>query len=223
MPENSIPESNLANILVHPSSVYAARAAEVPTPLNQNVQRALIQAAYNRIQKEGPAYAYNQAPTSPLAALSGNHVPGETRPSWLKQKHKCNQFIGDVLTEAGVAMPTYRMQDGSLHYMMAEVLPHQNRYFELVTSSSYAAPGDVIAIDYTDAPGASGGHLELITEINTYTSRLITAGAHERGAYLTDNSDLFQNATYNPLKKCWQTGRKDIYIIRPKLKLEANE
>jgi hypothetical protein len=71
-----------------------------------------------------------------------------SRPSWLKNESKCNQFAGDSLTQAGVQAPTVRMANGSLHYARAEKWPGREDLFDRITDPDKVKIGDVIVKDY---------------------------------------------------------------------------
>ena len=110
---------------------------------------ATAQAALDRATAQGGNYAKSESPTSPLANLSGNDQPGVTQPRWLQNKNKCNQFVGDALTQAGVEAPTVSMGPGKgVHYQRAETWPNRNDLFDRVTDPNDIRPGDVIVRDY---------------------------------------------------------------------------
>ena len=172
---------------------------------------ASAQAARDRVTSDGPDYARTRSPTSPLDRLSGNTRPGQTHPGWLAGQNKCNQFVGDVLTQAGVAAPTVTMRDGSLHYATAESWPTYHNLFSRVTDPKDIRPGDILVRDYLGAPGANGGHIEVVTG----TGPLRTTGAHETGAYETDN-DWLDGARYQPASRSFSDAvGDDLYILRP--------
>lgn len=171
---------------------------------------AIAKGAAQRVAKDGPNYAYDAAPTSPYKNLSGNKNPGVSRPSWLANNNKCNQFVGDALTQAGVKMPTYKMTDGTEHYMNAERLPHAKGFFDRVTDMKDVKVGDVIVIDYP-GKGESTAHTEVVTGINP----LRTTGAHSDGAYEMDRTNYMDGAQYNPANRNWQLNGNDVYFLRP--------
>lgn len=178
---------------------------------------ALIQkAALARVQSDGPGYAYDSAPTSPYANLSGNKVPGQSRPSWLKNNNKCNQFVGDALTQAGVKMPTFQMADGTEHYVNAERLPNYRQHFDRITDPSQIKPGDVFVVDYPGS-GLSTAHTEVITGYDATTGKLTSAGAHSDGAYEMDKSHLLAGAKLNTAGGYWESGGNQFYVLRPKM------
>lgn len=178
-------------------------------------------AALSRAQHMGADYAFEGAPTSPHPRLSNNREPGVTRLTWLQGRNKCNQFVGDALTEAGVAMPTYRMRDGSLHYMNAEALPAQQSYFARLTSAAQLSPGDVVVVDYPE-PGLGGAHAEIVSGYSAGQGKLFTTGAHASGAYERDWSDLLDGSTFDVERGCWQRpDGSSIYLLRPIRRLEG--
>jgi hypothetical protein len=166
------------------------------------------------VASDGPGYGHARAPTSPLGELSGNTTPGVTEPAWLKNKNKCNQFVGDALTQAGIKAPTVTMADGSLHYARAESWPSFSALFNPVTSASDIRVGDVIMRDDTSSQGAGTAHIEIVTGVNP----MKTSGAHARAAYETQQ-DWLAGATYNPASKSWNRGTDEIHVLRPKSKI----
>jgi hypothetical protein len=172
----------------------------------------ILAAAADRVAKQGAKYAVSEAPTSPLATLSGNRRPESTTIAWLKGQNKCNQFVGDALTQAGVKAPTWAMRDGSLHYASAEKWPTFTNLFDRITDPSQIRPGDVIVKDYPST-GESTAHVEIITGSSPFSS----IGAHYDGAYEQKTNDWLAGATYNAAKKAFDVGGNDVYILRPKV------
>jgi hypothetical protein len=175
----------------------------------------IAKAAAGRVAADGPNYAWEKAPTSPFANLSGNRVPGQSRPAWLADNNKCNQFVGDALTAAGMKMPTYKMADGSEHYMNAEKLPQQSKFFDRITDPQQIRAGDVFVMDFPGS-GESTAHTEVITGFDKATGSMKSTGAHADGAYEKDRGNILADYTYDPARKCWNNGSTDLYILRPK-------
>lgn len=194
--------------------VYAAlKAAKIPGPyFGESIKKA----ALDRVTSDGPGYAWDSAPTSPYKNLSGNKTPGVTRPSWLKNNNKCNQFVGDALTQAGLKMPTFKMENGSEHYVNAERLPNYKNHFDRVTDKADIKPGDVFVLDYPST-GESTAHTEVITSYDKDTGTLMSAGAHSDGAYEKDQSSLLNGATFNKDGGYWESGGNKFYVLRPKM------
>ncbi|MBM4279947.1 MAG: hypothetical protein FJ137_04085 [Deltaproteobacteria bacterium] len=181
----------------------------------------IAKGAADRVAADGPNYAWDKAPTSPYRNLTSNRVPGESRPSWLKNNNKCNQFVGDALTAAGVKMPTFKMQDGSEHYMNAEKLPAQSKFFDRITDPQQIRPGDVFVLDYP-GQGESTAHTEVITGFDKATGNMKTTGAHSDGAYEMDRGAWLKSFTYDTARKCWtNSSGQDLYILRPKQLADA--
>ena len=170
-------------------------------------------AALDRMNHFGSNYRYAGTPTSPHPELSGNLVPGKSRLRWLANRYKCNQFVGDALTDAGMEMPTFRMKDGSKHYMNAERLPAQTRHFSRIDHPAQLRKGDLLVVDYPKR-GSNTAHVEIVTAV--HDGQLVTVGAHRDGTYETDQSGLFQGATYDPDTHCWKKGSDQIYLLRPR-------
>lgn len=175
---------------------------------------AIASAAIERIRADGMGYAFASAPTSPLIGLSGNKLPGVSRPAWLMNRNKCNQFVGDALTQAGFAMPTVRMPDGSLHYALAETLPRQTNHFSRLGSASAASPGDLVVWDYAKR-GAGGGHVEIVVDAWPATGKLLLAGAHSQGAYLRAVDRPVAGMSFDATLGGWRGSGRDIYLLRP--------
>lgn len=194
--------------------VYAAlKAGKVPGPyFGESIKKA----ALDRVTSDGPGYAYDSAPTSPYKNLSGNKTPGVTRPSWLKNNNKCNQFVGDALTQAGLKMPTFKMTDGTEHYVNAERLPKYSNHFDRITDPKDIKPGDVFVVDYP-ASGESTAHTEVVTSYDPATGKLMSAGAHSDGAYEKDQSWILNGAKLNEAGGYWEQGSNKVYILRPKM------
>lgn len=183
-------------------------------------QSARIAAAAQKLGVySGRFYARDEAPPSPYAGLSGNSQPGRSRLWWLKGLYKCNQFLGDVLTLAGLRMPTYRMPDGSEHYFNAEALLKRPGDFGSITALSDIRPGDIVLIDWSES-GENGAHLEIVAEIDLSAQRLRTWGAHKDGAALQDFSWLFRGARFDAQRTAWINtsslrGQYLVHVLRP--------
>jgi hypothetical protein len=180
---------------------------------------AIARAAQRRARLMRADYAIDGAPTSPCRSLSGNRRPNATRLSWLRGLFKCNQFVGDALIEAGVAMPTFKMRDGGHHYAAAETLPRQTGYFDRLHQLIELRPGDVIVVDYP-SHGAGTAHAEIVTGIDDAGKKLKVAGAHADGCYEREWSWLFEGAIYNHERRGWESGDNLIYLLRPKRPLQ---
>jgi hypothetical protein len=174
-------------------------------------------AALDRAAADKEGYAFANAPTSPYANLSGNRTPGVSRPSWLKNNNKCNQFVGDALTQAGMKMPTFKMTDGTEHYVNAERLPTYNKHFDRITDPQQIRPGDVFVLDYP-ARGESTAHTEVITGYDKTTGEMKTTGAHGDGAYEMNRGKWLDSMTYDAANKRWtDPSGNHFYILRPKM------
>jgi hypothetical protein len=177
---------------------------------------AVARAAVERVRTHGADYALMAAPTSPHPGLSGNRVPEQTRLTWLAGYYKCNQFVGDVLTQAGMAFPTHRMPDGSLHYVAAEQVLRFPEHFTRVPSLSQARPGDVLVRDYARR-GEEGAHLEVLTRVPQDGSAFTSAGAHEEGAWEGDTyGRLLARAAFDARRGCWVVEGDCYSLLRPK-------
>jgi hypothetical protein len=179
---------------------------------------AIKKAADDIVKKDADGYAYDASPTSQLKNLSGNKKPGTSRPGWLKNNNKCNIFVGNALTQAGVKMPTFTMSNGTEHYKNAERLPFDTKHFDRVTNFKDVKPGDVFVYDYPER-GESTAHTEVITSSDG-KGGLRSSGAHSDGAYDRDASSLWDGAKYDSEQRCWVKPDGDkIYLLRPTQKL----
>lgn len=168
----------------------------------------VVQIAAKIAAKDGHSYSLQSAPSSLHKGLSGNKHPGVTLLTWLKGRNKCNQFVGEVLHQAGWKMPTYKMQDGSEHYRNAEALLNAFGHFQRVPTIEEARPGDVIVIDNPARNGENGAHVEILTEVDwTSGGRFFATGARRDGVRERDY-------TYG-IRQALRSG--NLYLLRPKL------
>ena len=172
-----------------------------------NSEERIVQEARERQRQQGIGYAKANSPKSPFRGLTGNQQPEISVLSWLKNRNKCNQFVGDVLTKAGLGMPTFRMPDGTKHFMHAEALPNQRNYFERRNHPHEIVPGDLMVID-TPGVGENTAHVEIVTEFRdagtqgVESMRLSTIGAIVEGVVERDRSQLLRGAA-------WENGDGD--------------
>lgn len=192
-----------------------------PSQVSASTSERIAKAATDRAAADREGYAYPNAPTSPFRNLSGNKVPGESRPGWLQNNNKCNQFVGDALTQAGMKMPTYKMKDGTEHYVNAEKLPAQTKHFDRISDPSQIRPGDVFVLDYPGT-GESTAHTEVITGFDEATGNMKTTGAHGDGAYERDRGAWLSEFSFDAQKKCWtNSAGHELFILRPKMHANA--
>lgn len=194
-------------------ALVAAAGGKIPTSEGKFAGK-ILDAAADRANKQGVAYGYDNAPTSPLKNLSGNKSPGVSQPSWLKDNWKCNQFVGDALTQAGVKAPTWAMADGTVHYASAEKWPSFTNLFERITDPSQMKPGDIVVRDYPST-GDATAHVEIVTSVEPFKS----IGAHRDAAYESAGENWTAGGTYNPAKRNFQVGDNEVYVLRPKTAL----
>ena len=164
-----------------PNSVNLVQTNTIEPVFRVAPPKSLKEAAIERIRLFGRQYAYDVAPRSPHPLLSGNRNPGVSRLNWLKQKNKCNQFVGDVLTDAGFKMPTYTMPNGSKHYVNAEALLKYPRELKVLSVRQAPRPGDILLIDYLDKKGENGAHVEIVIDVKNTSLQLHTAGSASSG------------------------------------------
>ncbi|MBX7137384.1 MAG: hypothetical protein K1X83_05320 [Oligoflexia bacterium] len=191
----------------------------MPSPLNFPSPSNLAQIALRLAAQRGSSYGLNGAPVSPYSHLSGNSVPGSTPLEWLRGRYKCNQFVGDSLTYAGYRMPTWRMSDGSEHYVQAESLPRAGQYFARVRALEQIQSGDLLVLDWA-AQGSNGAHVEIITSVNRAAGRIWSVGAHKDGAAEADATHWLVGAKFDPNTNSWVNyatlhGMFRAYILRP--------
>ncbi|MDP2272918.1 MAG: hypothetical protein Q8N23_26940 [Archangium sp.] len=194
-------------------ALVSAAGGKMPTSEGKFATQ-ILSAAADRAAKQSTAYGYDNAPTSPLKGLSGNKNPGVSQPGWLKNNWKCNQFVGDALTQAGVKAPTWAMADGTVHYASAEKWPSFTNLFERITDPSQMKPGDIVVRDYP-ASGDATAHVEIVTSVEPFKS----IGAHRDAAYEAETPSWVEGGTYNPAKRNFEVGGNEVYILRPKAAL----
>jgi len=182
---------------------------------------AIAAAARDRLRRMGEEYGVAGAPTSPHPRLSHNRDPGVTRLGWLRGQWKCNQFVGDALTQAGLAMPVHRMPDGSVHYMQAEALPHQPRYFSRITALEQLRTGDLVVLDFPGR-GAGTAHAEIFSEVRHRRGGIRSIGAHREGASeepgwrsIGDWHEGLRAAAFDGEERRWEHPGVTIYLLRP--------
>jgi hypothetical protein len=176
--------------------------------------QSVANAAQSRASSQGNNYAFDNTPTSPLVGLTGNTEPGRTKINWLKNRNKCNQFIGDSLVQAGYKVPTHEMpRNGGLHYKEIEQFPHEDKYFTKVTDFCDIKPGQILVIDHPTS-GESTAHGEIIHSVNHQTGTILSFGAHETGAY-KKRFDVLKHANFDGILGCWQLGMDNIYVLKP--------
>jgi hypothetical protein len=184
-------------------------------------EKAIVLAALRRIEQDAAGYSFAGSPLSPHPEITGNAQPGFSRPRWLFQRYKCNQFVGDVLYEAGLKMPTFTMPDGSLHYMNAERLPRQESYFKTLTNPFQIRPGDLIVSNNLAVNGENGAHVEIVVSIEE-PGRYVTAGALKQGATLRSYPANLHQLPYDRTRRGWITGdNRSVHLLRPKRKLQG--
>jgi len=204
------------NLSAAPQGNTAAADGVSQSNVPKSYSDAVAKAATDRAAADKEGYAYANAPTSPYKNLSGNKTPGTSRPSWLKNNNKCNQFVGDALTQAGMKMPTFKMQDGTEHYVNAERLPNYKQHFDRITDPSQIRAGDVFVVDYPSV-GESTAHTEVVTGYDHATGDFKTTGAHGDGAYEMTRPNWLSQYTYDATNKRWEdSSGNHLYILRPK-------
>lgn len=189
--------------------VYDAFVAAALPP-KPKFAEVIVAAAKDRAARFGEGYAKENTPVSPNPKLEGNRQPNVTRLGWLKGHWKCNQFVGDALTQAGVKTPRYTMRSGGLHYMEAEKWPQQTQLFDRITDPSQVKVGDIVVRDYPGS-GDATAHIEIVTGINP----MRTTGAHADGAYEKEN-DWLAGGTYDPAQRAFNVDGNTVYVLRPK-------
>jgi hypothetical protein len=192
-------------------AVYDAFVGAVLPPRGKFADK-IVSAGLDRAARHGPLYGFQQAPVSPNPQLTGNRAPGTTVLGWLKDNWKCNQFVGDALTQAGVKAPLFKMADGSFHYAPAEKWPGFTNLFDRITDASKMQVGDVLIKDYPST-GDATAHVEIVTSVNPFKS----VGAHWDGAYQKEGASWLDGGTYNASKRAFDVGGDTVYILRPKV------
>lgn len=185
--------------------------------IQSNLGDLIVKVAKERAESYGQMYAKNQAPISPYKNLTSNALPEESVLFWLRGLSKCNQFIGDVLTKAGLKMPTFKMKDGSEHYMNAERLPKEKNYFSKVCNLNDLRAGDLIVLDNLARRGENGAHVELVSSVNLRKNLLSLIGARSDGA-AERQSFLLGELVASSNCGFYRSSRKEmIYFLRSRL------
>ena len=172
----------------------------------------IVAAGLDRAARHGPSYGKPNVPVSPNPLLTSNRNPGSTPLTWLQDHWKCNQFVGDSLTQAGVQTPLYKMQDGSYHYAPAEKWPTFTNLFDRVTDASKMQVGDLVVKDFPGS-GDATAHIEIVTSVNPFKS----VGAHMDAAYEQAGTNWTEGGTYNPAARAFDVGGNTVYVLRPKV------
>ena len=193
-------------------ALVSAAGGTIPARPGKFAQQ-ILDAAHDRAAKQGTNYGKEHVPTSPLKNLSGNKNPGVTQPSWLKDNWKCNQFVGDSLTQAGVKAPTWAMADGSVHYASAEKWPSFTNLFDRITDPAQMQPGDIVVRDYPGS-GDATAHIEIVTSVDPFKS----IGAHYDAAYEQASENWTSGGTYNAQRRSFEVGGNEVFVLRPKQK-----
>jgi hypothetical protein len=181
-------------------------------PASGRFAERIVSAALDRAAKHGPSYGKSEVPVSPHPLLTSNRNPESTKLNWLKNHWKCNQFVGDALTQAGVQTPLYKMQDGSYHYAPAERWPSFTHLFDRVTDASKMQVGDLVVRDYPGS-GDATAHIEIVTSVNPFRS----TGAHMDAAYEQAGANWTEGGTYNPSQRAFDVNGNTVYVLRPKV------
>ncbi len=215
--EERTPRREQRPIINQQRQVRETRQGDLLLQCRDNNQRSEYQlvadAAKERAVAQRSNYAFRNTPTSPLEGLTSNTNPGRTKISWLRNRNKCNQFVGDALVQAGYQVPTHEMRDGSLHYKEIEQFPHEGDFFDKVTNFCDIKPGQVMVIDYPGR-GESTAHGEIIHSVDHQNGIVWSYGAHEDGAYKM-RYDLFQRARFSPSNNCWKRGGDSVCVLKP--------
>ena len=188
-------------------------ASSVPAgPSQGRFADQIVAAALDRAAKHGPSYGKPNVPVSPHPLLTSNRQPGVTKLAWLQDHWKCNQFVGDALTQAGVQTPLYKMQDGSYHYAPAEKWPTFTNLFDRVSDPAKMQVGDIVVRDYPGS-GDATAHIEIVTSLQPFK----TTGAHMDAAYEQQGENWTSGGTYNPSTRAFDVGSNTVYVLRPKV------
>ncbi len=195
----------------------------MPINATTNISYSELTVAIARERKEthGTEYAKPNAPRSPMPELTSNKHPNRSILTWLRNRNKCNQFVGDVLTLAGLAMPTFRMRDGSKHFVNAEALPAQTDYFERRIRAADIAPGDLLVVD-SPGRGENTAHVEIVSSVQVKEPvQLSTIGAIPTGVAETDRSTLLRDGSWSD-RGFLRRGATKSFFLRPRLALPQN-
>ncbi|MBT4539952.1 hypothetical protein HOC35_00415 [Candidatus Woesearchaeota archaeon] len=214
--------SDIVEIVRAPYNIEQPAACSPIPDISNNRYSVVASAAFNRVDTEGPNYAFPNIPTCPLPGLTSNPEPGVSRPRWLRNRNKCNQFVGDALIQAGYDVPTNLQRNSiTVHYKAIEDFPHElpdpitneGGYFIRITEFCNIRPGHIMVIDHP-REGESTAHGEVISEVDYRTKKIRSYGAHGDGAYIKP-FDFFVDATKSPNESFWRLGTDKIYVLQP--------
>jgi hypothetical protein len=135
----------------------ALRGAAVgPTPVSREQGAALASAARSLAAKD--AGAPGQTLNWSLAGTARCENPALSSPSYAGPSvWKCNVFVGESFYRAGLPFPL----NAQNHYMTANDVASQPRFFQQVGHLEDVRPGDVISISRKK----DSGHLEIVTGV----------------------------------------------------------
>ena len=158
-------------------AVYGAqqRAAIAPAPIAAAEGRRLAGAARRMLAEETPA-ATGKSPWS-LAGTVTCRNPEITSPRYGDGVWKCNVFVGEAFSRAGLHFPLSSVG----HYASANSLATQRASFQSVANLSDVRPGDLVSINRR----GESGHVEIVTDVarqaDGQVRTITTLGAHEQG------------------------------------------
>jgi hypothetical protein len=160
-------------------------AAVAPAPISSEQGVALAAAARKMVADEGTAPG--QTLGWALAGTAECVNPALSSPTYAGPNvWKCNVFVGEAFYRAGLPFPL----NSQHHYVPADDLPAQTRFFQPVAKLADIRPGDVIAI-HRDR---DSGHLEIVTGVERGPSgevvNIRSAGAHSGGSAEGDGTAI---------------------------------
>jgi hypothetical protein len=151
-------------------------AAVAPQPISAKQGEALAASARQMVAQD-QREAKTPSPWS-LAGAAQCQNPALASKTYATNKvWKCNVFVGEASYRAGLPFPV----NAQGHYVAADHLPGQSRFFHTVATLDDVRPGDVLSIY---RPRTSG-HVEIVTGVERgpdgRISSMTSVGAHEDG------------------------------------------
>ena len=187
-------------------------AAVAPVPISRE-QGAALAAAARRMVAEDAA-----APGETLGwALMGTAKcanPALSSPTYAgPNAWKCNVFAGEAFYRAGLPFPL----NSQAHYVPANDLPSESRFFQPVAKLDDVRPGDLISIHRQ----GDSGHVEIVTGVergrNGEVVSVSSVGAHAGGSAEDDGTavPLTAAARTNGGLATVQLGSETYRVLRP--------
>ncbi len=196
----TIPNPNAADVFVPAPVTPAAKVTTV-------CDRVLAQ-AQKRVEQFGPSYAVAASAFSPNPKFPGNAHPDATALGSTKGVWKCNMFVGDVLSAAGLKPPQY----GDGWYALSQEWHGYTDRFTVIAAAK-AQPGDVLTIDRgATKESEGGGHAVVLASTIRADGSYECYGATRDGACKTTRNIHTDTQGVDDQGQPYK-----VYVLRPKI------